>query len=312
MLSRRLLRIKNIKSLYAHFKSESDSLIASEKNFLASIDKAYDLYFQMLRLAVDVADYARERIEIGLNKKLPTFEELHPNMSFVENPVVRRIAACEELNGHLSRKALGWSREPELIKNIYNAFAASDAYKEYMAGETHTFREEKALIASLYVEQVQDNEMVEEVLEEQSILWSDDLDFALIMVVRTLDNMRANREEVPLLPEFKCEEDLEFAKVLFRKTLVNFAEYEKYFERFTENWDVERLAFMDMLIMASAMTELVAFPEIPVKVTMDEYIEISKYYSTPGSSIFINGMLDKIVAELTAENRINKTGLGLL
>jgi len=153
---------------------------------------------------------------------------------------------------------------------------------------------------------------LEEALEEQSILWADDADFAVIMVLRTLDDMRASQTDVPLLPQYKSEDDAVFVKELFRKTLVGYGEYIGYIDKYTSNWDVERIAFMDNLIMAAATAELLSFPSIPIKVTLDEYIEIAKYYSTPGSSVFINGVLDKIVEELTAEGRIRKSGRGLL
>ncbi|MDE7129422.1 MAG: transcription antitermination protein NusB, partial [Alistipes sp.] len=152
----------------------------------------------------------------------------------------------------------------------------------------------------------------EDVLDEQSILWNDDLGFALIMVTRTLSGMRQSHREVKVLPKFKSDDDLEFAKELFEKTAINFDTYLQYIEKFTRNWDVERIAFMDNLIMSVATTELTSFPSIPVKVTLDEYIEIAKFYSTASSGIFINGVLDKIVVELTEQGEIRKSGRGLI
>ena len=143
-------------------------------------------------------------------------------------------------------------------------------------------------------------------MEEQSILWSDDLGFALTMVVRTLSNLRASSTDVKVLPKFKSDDDLAFVKTLFEKVLVNYDQTQRYIERFTSNWDIERIAFMDYLILATAVAELTSCPEIPVKVTLDEYIEISKYYSGPGSSVFINGVLDKLVAALTEEGKSRK------
>lgn len=145
-----------------------------------------------------------------------------------------------------------------------------------------------------------------------SILWDDDLGYILMMILRTLSNLRLTHTELKVAPKFKSEEDPQFVKTLFEKTLVNFGEYQRYIEKFTANWDIERIVFMDNLIIGTAMAELLNFPSIPVKVTLDEYIEISKYYSTPGSSVFINGVLDKIVESLTAEGRIKKAGRGLI
>ena len=312
MFSRRFLRIKVVKSLYWHFKSESDSIPVSEKNLIHSIDKAYDLYFQMLTLITDVRRYAEDRIEIARNKKLPTHEDLHPNLRFMENMVVEQLETSESLNNYLRKGSLGWNRYPELIKHLYDKMVASDYYGVYMNIPAVNYRDDARLVKDFYTETVQDDEMVETVLEEQSILWSDDLDFILIMVLKTLDNFREHQKELPLLKEYKSDDDKEFALELFRLTVMRFRENQEYIERFTHNWDMERVAFLDNIIMNAAMTELTAFDSIPVKVTMDEYIEISKYYSTPSSSLFINGILDKMVESLRGEGRINKTGRGLL
>lgn len=312
MFSRRFLRIKVVKSLYAHFKSEQSSAAVSEKNLIHSIDKAYDLYFQMLALIADVRRYAEERIEIARNKKLPTKEDLNPNMRFVENEVIEQLDSSKVLDDYLSKHSLGWNRYPELVKHLYNKMIESDYYKAYMSLPSLTYKDDLNLVQDFYINTVQDDEMLEAVVEEQSILWADDVDFSLIMVIRTLEACRQNQAELPLQKKYKNEDDRDFAIELFQRTVINFNEYQEYIERFTQNWDVERIAFLDNLIIATAMAELIAFDSIPVKVTMDEYIEISKYYSTTGSSTFINGVLDKIVVSLTEEGRIVKHGRGLL
>lgn len=312
MISRRLLRIKVVKALYAHMKSESDSLMASEKTLVASIDKTYDLYFQMLALVVEMARYAEQRQEAAKQKKLPTFEDLNPNRKFVDNSVIRLIAESDSVNDRLAARKLSWSQSPELVKALFAQLEQSDYYKKYMASTESSFREDLALVTDFYTRELEESELLEEVLDEQSILWNDDLGFALIMVTRTLSGMRQSHREVKVLPKFKSDDDLDFAKELFEKTAINFDTYLQYIERFTRNWDVERIAFMDNLIMATAVAELVSFPSIPVKVTLDEYIEIAKFYSTPGSGTFINGILDKIVAALTEEGKICKSGRGLI
>lgn len=312
MISRRLLRIKVVKALYAHMKSESDSLQASEKTLVASIDKTYDLYFQMLSLVAEVARYAEQRQEAAKQKKLPTFEDLNPNRKFVDNAVVRLIAESDSVNDRLAARKLSWAQYPELIKSLYAQLEQSDYYKKYMTSTESSFREDLALVIDFYTGELEGSELLEEVLDEQSILWNDDLGFALVMVTRTLSGIRQSHREVKVLPKFKSDDDLVFAKELFAKTAVNFDTYLQYIEKFTRNWDVERIAFMDNLIMATAVAELVSFPSIPVKVTLDEFIEIAKYYSTPGSGTFINGILDKIVAALTEEGKINKSGRGLI
>ena len=312
MISRRLLRIKALKALYAHLKSESESLMASEKTLIASIDKTYDLYFQMLSLIVEVARYADERQQAAMQKKLPTYEDLNPNRKFVENAVIHLIAESDSVNDYLATHKLSWARYPELIKALYLQLEQSEYYKKYMTSQERSFREDLALVTDFYTNELESSEMLEEVLDEQSILWNDDLGFALIMVTRTLSNMRQSHRDVKVLPKFKSEEDLEFAKELFEKAAVNYDSNLEVIEQFTRNWDIERIAFMDNVIMVTAMAELTSFPSIPIKVTLDEYIEIAKYYSTASSSTFINGVLDKVVNTLTEEGRINKSGRGLI
>ncbi len=312
MISRRMLRIKVIKALYAHMKSDADSLMASEKMLVTSIDKTYDLYFLMMSLIVEMAHYAEQRQEMAKKKQLPTYEDLNPNRKFVDNAVVRLLAQSDSVNDYLAARKLSWAQYPELIKTLFVQLEQSDYYQKYMTSQERSFREDLALVTEFYTRELEESEVLENAIDEMSILWNDDLGFALIMVTRTLSNMRPSHTDVKVLPKFKSIEDLDFARELFTRSVVNFDEYQEEIEKYTRNWDVERIAFMDNLIMATAMAELISFPSIPVKVTLDEYIEIAKYYSTHGSSTFINGILDKIVASLTAEGKINKSGRGLI
>ena len=312
MISRRMLRIKVIKALYMHLKSESDSLMASEKTLLASIDKTYDLYFQMLSLVVELAHYAEQRQLAAMQKKLPTYEDLNPNRKFVENSVIRLIADSDSVNDYLAARKLNWSKYPELIKLLYNQLEETPYFKKYMTSQERSFREDLALITEFYTKELEECEMLEDALDEQSILWNDDLGFALVMVTRTLSNMRPSHKEVKVLPKFKSDEDLDYATSLFENAAVNFDEYLETIEQYTRNWDVERIAYMDNIIMVIALAELTSCPSIPVKVTLDEYIEIAKFYSTQSSSTFINGVLDKMVTSLTEAGKINKSGRGLI
>ena len=311
MLSRRLIRIKVIKALFAHLKSGADNMMASEKNLMASVDKAYDLYNLMLTLPVEIARYAEHRQELARQKKLPTYEDLNPNTKFVDNSVIRIIANTDAVNDYTAARKLNWSLYPELIRTLYAQLTESDYYKSYMQRSERSFADDRQLVEDFF-KSLQECEALDTVLEEMSILWDDDLGYILMMILRTLSNLRPTHTELKVAPKFKSEEDPQFVKTLFEKTLVNFGEYQRYIEKFTANWDIERIVFMDNLIIGTAMAELLNFPSIPVKVTLDEYIEISKYYSTPGSSVFINGVLDKIVESLTAEGRIKKAGRGLI
>ncbi|MFI3266584.1 MAG: transcription antitermination protein NusB [Rikenellaceae bacterium] len=261
-------------------------------------------------MIVEVADCAASKIEVGKNKMLPTEQDLKPNMRFVENAVVAKIRNCDTLYDYMSMNNLGWSQNQDVIKKLYAALEESDFYKEYMAAETTSFEKDMKLVQKFFVNIVQDNEAVEAAIEEQSIMWMDDLDFALIMVIRTLQGTKASKD-CAILPQFKNAEDRDFVTTLFTNAVVNNSTYFEYIDKFTKNWDVDRIAFMDRVIMLATISEVMSFADIPVRVSMDEYIEISKYYSTPESSTFINGVLDKLVADLQAQGKLNKIGRGL-
>lgn len=311
MISRRLLRIKVAKALYAHLQSDADNMIASEKSLMTAIDKAYDLYFQLLTLPEALVKYATERQEIAKQKKLPTFEDLNPNTKFIDNQVIRTISVTDAINDRVAKNKLSWVNYPELIRSIYQQLSETEYFKAYMMRDERSFEEDRILVIKLF-DLLADCPTLDDALEEMSILWADDLPYVLMMVQRTLSNMRPSHKELRVAEKFKSEEDPQFVKTLFEKALVNYNEYQQYIERFTANWDLERIVMMDTLIITIAMAELIHFSSIPVKVTMDEWIEISKYYSTPGSSNFINGVLDKITASLTEEGRIKKFGRGLI
>ncbi|MBO5805438.1 MAG: transcription termination factor [Tidjanibacter sp.] len=312
MFSRRFLRIKVLKAIYAHTASAGDTLAIEEKNLLHSIDKAYDLYPYILSLIVEVKRYASERIEIALRKHLPTEQDLNPNRKFINNALIARIENDEALDDMLRRRKLGWAHYPELIKHLYNQMIASEYYTNYMNSERNSFAEDRKLVEEFFLETVQDNQMLLDVIEESSIMWSDDIDFILIMVLRTITSCRKEQTELALLPEYKSDDDKAFVKRLFAEAVVGYDEHLGIVEQYTDNWDVERIAKMDSIILTTALTELLTFDSIPVKVTLDEYIEIAKYYSTLGSSNFINGVLDKISSDLVASGRIVKQGRGLV
>lgn len=312
MLSRRLLRIKALKALYAHLKTEADNMMASEKSMLASIDKAYDLYFQMLSLPAELVRYAESRQELNRQKMMPTFEDLNPNLKFVENSVIRVLQNSDAINDYCAARKLSWASCPELIKSLYNQIVERDYFKSYMNNPERTFQEDRQLVERIFSEELAACEMLDEALEEISILWADDLNFILVMVMRTLQNLKPSHLDIKALPKFKSSDDSDFVCRLFEKSLIHYNDHLRFIERYTCNWDVERIAFMDNLILVCALTELTEAESIPVKVTFDEFIEISKEYSSPGSSTFINGILDKMVADLTAEGRIRKSGRGLV
>ncbi len=312
MLSRRLLRIKALKALYAHLQTESDNMLASEKSMLGSIDKAYDLYFQMLLLPVEVARFAEARQALAKEKKLPTYEDLNPNRKFVDNAVIRLIENSDLVNDYAAKRNLTWSQDSDLIKSIYTSLIEKESYKSYMTSSESSLKEDIAFVENFFIKDMQDCEALDEALEDLSLMWDNDLSFVLPLVIRTISSIRPSHTELKIMNKYKSPEEADFVRTLFQKSIINYNKNQEYIERFTSNWDLERIVFMDNMIMNMAMTELISFPSVPVKVTMDEYIEIAKSYSTPGSSTFINGVLDRIVNSLTAEERINKVGRGLI
>ncbi len=312
MLSRRLLRIKALKAIYAHLQSDGDNLIATQKRLLASIDRAYDLYFLLLQLPVAMADYSRNMQQIAREKHLATYEDLNPNIKFVDSPIVTLLENSDSLNDRLAAKALSWRLHPELVKSLFIALSESDKFKAYMAKSEASIKDDVELMEYFFVEVIQANEQIEGAIEEISIDMSGDISFVLPLVLRTLTSMRASHTDIRVMKKFKSEDDAEFVRSLFERSLVNYTKYQTYIERFTSNWDVERIVFMDNVIMVIAMAEMLNFPDIPTKVTMDEYIEISKYYSTPGSSVFVNGILDRVKCSLDEEGLIKKSGRGLM
>ena len=312
MLSRRILRTKVVKAVYAHTQCENITPLTSEKNLVLSIDRAYDLYFHLLALVPEIAEYAAERIRIGENKKLPTYDDLHPNRKFVENKVVARLAEDENLQVELKNRKLSWSNHRDLIVALYNALIRQPFYQKYMLSEERSFREDAQLVSDIYMTMLEEFEPLDRVLEEQSILWNDDLGFILTMVSRTILSMRESHEAIKFMPQFKSEDDLDFAKSLLRHAVAGYERISLLLDNSMKNWDIERVALMDKLILITAIAEAENFPSIPVRVTMNEYIDIAKCYSTESSGSFINGILDRIISQLTAEGKIIKSGKGLL
>ncbi len=313
MISRRLLRIKVLHCTYAYFKSDSGSIEKSEKELFHSIEKAYELYYLLMLLMIEIRNYAQSRIDLARAKKRPTTEDLHPNEKFIKNRVLDQLSNNDQILRYIELHGISWVKYPELIKNLYNSIADTQYFKLYMASEEDNYEWDKKVVLKIISEALLPSEELHQALEEQSIYWNDDLDFVTGMIMKTVKGLReSDGEYARMMPMFKNDEDREFVKTLFRKTIINNDKYTGLISDFTKNWDVERIAFMDILLMQIAINELVEFPSIPVKVSLNEYIEISKYYSTKKSSTFINGILDKIIHKLKQEKVIVKQGRGLI
>ena len=310
MISRRLLRIKILQVLYAHYNTGGSGIATLEKNLTFSIKKAYDLYHYLLLMTVAIKRFAESRIELALNKKLPTHEDLNPNMRFIENEVILQIEESDSFNKYTTENTLSWAKYPELIKNLYAKLIEAPYYKEYMSCHESGYVEDRQLLIDFFSVELTEHEMFFDILEEQSIFWNDDVEFIVSMVIKTIRDMRPGKFDV--FPLYKSDDDRDFALSLLRASVVNYDEYHKMIDSHVVNWDIERVAHVDNLVLQMAINELVVFPTIPIRVTFDEYLELSKCYSTPKSSIFINGLLDKILEELTQDGKIVKTGRGLI
>ena len=299
--------------LYAYYSSEERSLNNTEKELFFCIHKSYDLYHYLLALVTEIADYAEGRIEIKQNKLLPTQEDLNPNTKFVNNLFIQQLRKNRQLNAYLNQTKLSWVNHPELIKELYLIMIESEMYEAYINTETQSYMDDRKFIEKIFNKIFLVSEELYEVLEEQSIYWNDDIEFVISVIIKTLK--RFNESSGPdqkLMPMYKDDEDREFAKDLLRKSIINHDELQALIKIHSSNWDVERIAFMDILMMQLALTEFLYFPSIPTKVTMNEYIELSKYYSTEKSRNFINGILDKTLKDLKKEGKIQKAGRGLV
>jgi transcription antitermination protein NusB len=313
MISRRLLRIKALLVLYAFNRKEGDDLNEAEKELNAGINKAYDLYLYLLLLLVELAAIANEKIEAALQKKMPTRDDLHPRRRFADSIIIVKLAECSMIEKIAREKGVSWSNSREISRVLYNKMVSWEPYKTYIKGENSGINEERKFLMTLLTELLLTSDDLISHLEEQSIFWNDDLEFAVIMVEKTLRKIKDDGSELKsLLPLYKNEDDEKFATLLLRKALLSNSTTRELIDKHTTNWEIERIALMDILVMQLALAEIIAFPEIPVKVTLNEYIEIAKYYSTSKSSTFINGILDKVVREMREKNMFEKSGRGLI
>lgn len=299
--------------LYAFNRREDDDLSKAEKELLFSIGKTYDLYHYLLLLVIEIADTASDKIERALHKKIPSFEDLNPNRRFVDNKIIIQLRENEALNAHIARNKLSWANYPHIPRILYNDMTSWDAYIEYMSSGEINYQTDKKFIIRLITELFSQSEDLLNCLEEQSIYWNDDIEYVVIMIEKTLKKFKADsRGRTPLMPLFKNEEDSEFVKTLFRKAVINNKKCSSLIDENTTNWEVDRIALMDIMVMELAITEVLEFPEIPVKVTLNEYIEIAKYYCTSKSSTFVNGILDNIVKDMREQGLLSKFGRGLV
>lgn len=313
MISRRTIRVKVLQTLYTYYSLPDKSINNSEKELFFSIGKTYDLYHLVFQMVLELADFAQLKIDTNLSKLRPTYDDLHPNRKFVDNKVVNQLRINRRLKAYLNQTKISWANHPELIKELFAFLTESDFYQEYMKSKDFSYAEDKRFIDKIFNNIILISEDVHLALEEDSIYWNDDLDLAVAMASKTIKFFNEDSDEnQPLLPKFKDEDDRQFAIDLFRKSIINNDELRQIIDKHASNWDIERIAFMDILIMQLALCEMIYFPSIPTKVTLNEYIEMAKYYSTEKSRTFINGILDNALKDLKQSNKILKTGRGLI
>ena len=307
MLNRGLIRIKILQILYAYYQSGGRNLQEVENEMMFSLRKSYDLYNQFLLLIITVTRLQERLIENRRRRYNPLPEDLSPNMRFVNNRFVKQLAINRELRKYVEENKISWDNEEDFVKDVLNIILSSDHYHEYMASPTDSYEADRNLWRDIFKHHICENEEIAGYLEDCSIYWNDDIGIVTSYVLKTVKFFTEEEgEHQTLLPMFKDQEYRTFAVQLLRKSIIFGNDYREIIGRNSNNWENERIALMDMLIVQMAIAEILAFPSIPVNVSFNEYIEIARYYSTPKSGPFINGILNAIVGELRRDKLIFK------
>lgn len=314
MLNRRHLRIKVLQSLYAYFQSEDKDYTVAERELFEAIDRIYDLYVYLLLTFAEVKLQAERRIEENKKKIRPKEEDLNPNLKFVSNRIIDQLERSESLRRASEDAKINWlgDENQEMFRKMFLTIRDSETYFEHMENGAEGYEEDRAFAIDLFKNEIANFNLLYNFFEEKSIHWLDDIDLACSMVIKTIKGFEADDNQVEIMPLYKDKEDeQEFVRSLFRETIRQNEENEALIDELTSNWELDRIARMDVLLMKMAIAELKVFKSIPTKVTLNEYIEISKFYSTPKSNGFINGILDKAIARLEKDGVIVKIGRGL-
>lgn len=314
MTSRRLIRIKVLQLLYSYNRKEGVTLAEIERDLLKSISKSTDLYYQTLLLLTEIHRTAFLKIDTARNRRFASNVDLNPNTRFIDNPVLNIIQNNKKFQSYINNNMISWTDMQDVVTYFYNKIIESHAYDQYMRMKNITFEDHKKMVTDIFTEIITQDDVFFQTLEEKSIFWNDDFELVLSIVYKTLKNIKEDNQEDDnfFYPVYNIEEDTEFAKKLLRKTILENDTNLNIIDKFTQNWEIERISEIDKLIMSSAIAELKHFPSIPVKVTLDEYIEIAKSYSSPKSGSFINGILDKAYLLLKENNEVTKIGRGLM
>ena len=314
MLNRRHLRIKVLQTLYAYFQAEEDNLKKTENDLFTAVDRIYDLYLYLMLSFGELKEIAENRIDENKKKIRPTEEDLHPNRRFVDNAIIAMLQDSYELRNAAEDRKVNWigDENREMFRKIFLVMKESETYFAHMNSEQTGFEEEINFAVEIFKTEIANSELIYNFFEEKSINWLDDIDLACQMVIKTIKAAKEN-EKIEIMSLYKDKEDeQEFIKQLLRKTVPMDTENLALIDDLTKNWELDRIAKMDILLLKMAITELQIFKNIPKKVTLNEYIEISKFYSTPKSHGFINGILDNAIDRLEKDGKMGKMGRGLM
>ncbi|MBR1464102.1 MAG: transcription antitermination factor NusB [Prevotella sp.] len=306
MINRELIRIKIVQLIYSYYQNGNRNIDAAEKELLFSLSKAYDLYNYLLALIVAVTKEARKHVEIATARAKRENKEL-PSEKFIYNKFALQLEENRMLNEFIESQNATWDNDVEFVRKLYSQITQSTIYQEYIASKDDSYDTDRELWRKIYKTLVVNNEDLDALLEEKSLYWNDDKEIVDTFVLKTINRFEPkNKSKQELLPEYKDEEDKDFARKLFRATILNADQYQRYMSETSRNWDFSRLAYMDIVIMQIAIAEMLTFPGIPISVTINEYLELSKIYSTPKSSGYINGMLDSIARHLSTQGILLK------
>jgi len=314
MLNRRHLRVKVLQALYAYHQTGASSLSQHEKNLLQNVDKVYEMYIWMLSLITEVIEYASRDAEERAHKHLPTADDLNPNLKILSNRFYTSLNQNKEYLAGIKKYKVEWSFDPELVKGLFKALKSAPEYEEYLQKTDDTIQTDKDIIKFIFKKVILKSTLAEQLFEEKFIFWPVDKEVLQALIAKTFKNFAFDEPAKNKLAEVtgNWDEDREFIVNLLQTSIRYDKDYQEMIGVKTQNWEPERIAMMDTLLMKMAIAEFLNFNSIPVKVTINEYLEISKEFSTPKSNSFINGILDKILIELKENKKIRKTGRGLI
>ena len=314
MLNRRHLRIKVLQMLYTFYnQKESMDLKTAKTQLLQSVDLMYDLYLYLLLTFQEVRNASLSKMDDRANKLRPSFEDLNPNRKLVDNKIIERILGSVALQDLCQRRNVNWNSDEkqEIFRKLFIEIEKSEVYFEHMEALENDFSNAKNFLVHLFRSEIANSPLIYNFFEEEEIRWMDDIDLACSMVIKTI-KMSTEEDDFDFLPLYKENDDeKDFITTLLKQTVALDQESEHLIEEMADNWELDRIAKMDVLLLKMAFAELQSFESIPTKVTINEYLEISKYYSTPKSNVFINGILDKSLQKLVKEKKVLKTGRGL-